>query len=120
MKLKVCERTIAANKDKIEQLKIENFKIKQAANLNIFHADNLEQYSRRENIRIYRIPESTSHNSRNDGETNLLKIATALQLILNQKIFKEFIVLEKKYSPSAKPRPIIARFISYKKRNQFL
>ena len=85
MKLKVYEKEVSANKDEIEQLKIENLKLKQAANLNIFHTDNLEQYSRRENIRIYGIPESNSHNNRDDGETSLLKIATALQIDLESK-----------------------------------
>ena len=121
MKLKVYEKEVSANKDEIEQLKIENLKLKQAANLNIFHTDNLEQYSRRENIRIYGIPESNSHNNRDDGETSLLKIATALQIDLESKDIQRVHRLGKrKYSTSAKPRPIIARFISYKKRNQFL
>ena len=80
----------------------------------------MEQYSRPENIRIYRIPESTSHNNRDDGETRLLKIATAQQIDLEPKDIQRVHRLGKrKYSPSAKPRPIIARFISYKKRNQF-
>ena len=81
----------------------------------------MEQYSRRENTQIYTIPESISRNSRDDGETSLLKIATALQIDLEPKDIQRVHHLGKrKYSPSAKPRPIIARFISYKKRNQFL
>ena len=113
MKLKVYEK-------KFQQIRT-NLKLKQAANLNIFHTDNLEQYSRRENIRIYGIPESNSHNNRVDGETSLLKIATALQIDLEPKnIQRVYRLGKRKYSTSAKPRPIIARFISYKKRNQFL
>ena len=76
--IKSLRKEVSANKDEIKRLKIENLKLKQAANLNIFHTDNLEQHSRRENIRIYGIPESNSHNNRDDGETSLLKIATAL------------------------------------------
>ena len=93
--IKSLQKEVSANKDEIEQLKIENLKLKQAAYLNIFHTDNLEQYRRRENIRIYGISESTSYNSKDDGETSLLKIATALQIDLEPKIFKGFIVLEK-------------------------
>ena len=80
----------------------------------------MEQYSRRENIRIYGIPESNSHNNRDDGETSLLKIATAVQIDLEPKDIQIHRLGKRKYSTSAKPRPIIARFISYKKRNQFL
>ena len=95
--IKSLRKEMLANKDKIEQLKIENLKLKQAANLNIFHTDNLKRYSRCENIRIYGIPESTSHNNRDDRETSLLKIGSLqlCKLILNQKIFKELIVMEK-------------------------
>ena len=83
--IKSLRKEVSANKDEIKRLKIENLKLKQAANLNIFHTDNLEQHSRRENIRIYGIPESNSHNNRDDGETSLLKIATALQIDLEPK-----------------------------------
>ena len=55
------------------------------------------------------------------GETSLLKIATAPQIDLEPKDIQRVHRLGKrKYLPTAKPRPIIARFISYKKRNQFL
>ena len=119
--IKSLRKEVSANKDEIEQLKIENLKLKQAANLNIFHTDNLEQYSRRENIRIYGIPEPNSHNNRDDGETSLLKITTALQIDLEPKdIQRVYRLGKRKYSTSTKPRPIIAHFISYKKRNQFL
>ena len=43
-KIKGLRKEVSANKDEIEQLKIGNLKLKQAANLNIFHTDNLEQY----------------------------------------------------------------------------
>ena len=115
--IKSLRKEVSANKDEIEQPKIENLKLKQAANLNVFHTDNLEQYSRRENIRIYGIPESNSHNNRDDDETSLLKIATAVQIDLEPKDIQRVHRLGKrKYSTSAKPRPIIARFVSYKKK----
>ena len=40
----------------IKQLKTENNQLKQALNLNTFETDNLQQYSRRENIRIHASP----------------------------------------------------------------
>ena len=40
--IKSLRKEVSANKDEIEPLKIENLKLKQAANLNIFHTDNLE------------------------------------------------------------------------------
>ena len=50
-----------------------------------------------------------------------MKIASALQIDLETKDIQRVHRLGKrKYSPTANPRPIIARFISYKKRNQFL
>ena len=99
--IKSLRKEMLANKDKIEQLRIENLKLKQAANLNIFHTDNLEQYSRRENIRIYGIPESTTHNNRDDRETSLLKIGTALQIDLEPKDIQRVHSHGKiKYSPS--------------------
>ena len=59
--------------------------------------------------------------NRDDGETSLLKIVTALQIDLEPKDIQRVHRLGKrKYSTSAKPRPSIAHFISYKKRNQFL
>ena len=60
------------------------------------------------------------HNNRDDGETSLLKIATALQIDLEPKDIQRVHRLGKrKYSTSAKPRPIIAQFISYKRETNF-
>ena len=40
--IKSLRKEASANKDEIEQIKIENLKLKQATNLNIFHTDTLE------------------------------------------------------------------------------
>ena len=62
-------------------VKTENAKLKQALNLTNFKLDNLEQYGRRENLRIYNIPESDSN--RDDGESQMINVAKALNVRLD-------------------------------------
>ena len=47
------QRSLRRSNKKIKELKSENEQLKQAVNMNIQEIDNLEQYSRRENIRIH-------------------------------------------------------------------
>ena len=61
-------------------VKTENAKLKQALNLTNFKLDNLEQYGRRENLRIYNIPESDSNGD--DGESQMINVAKALNVRL--------------------------------------
>ena len=63
-------------------VKTENAKLKQALNLTNFKVDNLEQYGRREILRIYNIPESDSN--RDDGESQMINVAKALNVRLDQ------------------------------------
>ena len=65
-------------KKEIAEVKAENARLKQTINLNIYNHDDLEQYNRRENIRIYGVPESSE--KKEDGEQILLKIADELSI----------------------------------------
>ena len=85
----------------------------------MFCLDELEQHGHRENIRIHGIPES--NNSADNGEKFLRTIAEDLLIELNDHDIKRVHRLgRKKKSTQAKPRTIIARFVSYRKRNQFM
>ena len=46
------------NNEEMLNLKAENIKLKQALSLNVFNVDALEQYGRRENLRIHGSSES--------------------------------------------------------------
>ena len=74
--------------------------------------DNLQQYSRRENIRVHGVPEQAG--KRDDGETVTLEIAETLGIELQECDIQRTHRLGMKKTPRAKLRPIIARFISYK------
>ena len=100
---------------KVKHLEAENEKLKKSVNLTLFKLDALEQYGRRENLRIYGLPESNSTND--DGEEAVLKIAKVLNIDLNSNDIQR---AHRMGRPSSKPRPVIARFLSYKKRNQML
>ena len=92
---------------------------KQALNLTNFKLDDLEQYGRRENIRIHNVAESTS--AKDDDEDVLFKVADALKIELAKyDIQRVHRIGVKKTSRNAKPRPVIVRFVSYQKRNAFL
>ena len=54
--------------------------VKQAINLSIYSHDELDQYNRRENLRIYGVPESSS--KKDDGEDVLHQIANELDIEL--------------------------------------
>ena len=113
-------------KKEIAEVKAENARLKQAINLNIYSHDNLEQYNRRENIRIYGVPESSG--KKDDGEQILFEIADELGIELDNWDIQRCHRLGKKlkngsYANSnngkTKSRPIIVRFVSYKKRTEF-
>ena len=105
------------SKEEIKLLKLENGDLKQALNFNTAQIDDMQQYSRRENLRIYGIEKSNSN--KDDGETVILNVAKTLGIQLEAKDVQRAHRLGKK-KRSGKPRPIIARFVSYKKRTQFL
>ena len=66
----------------VAQVKSENAQLKKAINLNIYSHDELVQYSRRENIRIYGVPETFIKHD--DGENILFQIADELEIELDE------------------------------------
>ena len=107
------------SKKDLKMTQSENQRLKQALNLTNFKLDELEQYGRRENIRIHNISESENEND--DGADVLFKVADALKIELDERdIQRVHRIGAKKTSKNAKPRPVIARFVSFQKRNQFL
>ena len=75
-----------------------------------------EQYIR-ENILIDGVEENKEDND--DGEKVLFKIADELQVDLEDNELQRVHRLGQKRRNSENPRPIIARFVSYKKRNEY-
>ena len=121
MKNKMLALKLELNETKLElsHVKCENEKLKQAINLNIFKIDELEQYGRRKNLRIYGVPESNY--KADDGEQALFKIAE-LGIDLNKRDIQRAHCLERKpkltsnvnSQQKVKSRTIVARFVSYK------
>ena len=105
-------------KTEVANLRSKNARLKQAIYLSIYSHDDLDQYNRRENVRIYGVPESSS--KKDDGEDVLHQIANELDIELEDWDIQRCHRLGKKPNPRAKPRPITARFVSFKKRNEFL
>ena len=79
-------RSLKRSNQKIKELKSENEKLKQAVNMNILEIDNLEQYSRRENIRIHRVPEPQSKND--DGEEVVVELAEKLGINIESYVIQ--------------------------------
>ena len=126
--MKILKFELSQAKKEIVQVKKENERLKQAINLNIFANDDLDQYNRRENIRIYGVPEISG--KKDDGEDVLFQIAEELNIELDEwdiqrchrlgkKLFSNDKTNVGSYSKK-KPRPIIERLLSFKKRNEFL
>jgi len=93
--------------------------MQQASNINAYASDDLEMYGRRENLRVIGVAEDSNFND--DGEAALLQIADELVIELRSSDLQRAHWLGKKKTGSAsKPRPIIACFVSYKKRQQFM
>ena len=101
--------------EKKEQLRDE---MVQKTNLLAFQLDRQEQYIRRENILIYGVEEDKEDN--NDREKVVFKIADELEIDLEDNEIRRVHRLGQKRRNNENPRPIIARFVSYKKRNEFL
>jgi len=84
-----------------------------------FRTDELDQYRRRENVRIFGIPED--YTVEDDGKNQVLKLAGELNISLQEKYIQRVHRLgKKKRSKAAKPRGIIARFVSYAKKQEFI
>ena len=85
----------------------------------MFNVDALEQYGRRENLRIY--GSSESKEKQDDGENIVFELAKELNINLKScDIQRAHRLGKKKKTADAKPRQVIVRFLSYKKRNEFL
>ena len=119
--------SLVKTKKEIAEVKAENARLKQAINLNIYSHVDIEQYNRRENIRIYGVPESSG--KEDDGEQILFEIADELGIELDNWDIQRCHCLGKQprndsYANSnygkTKSRPVIVRFVSCKKRTEFL
>ena len=78
----------------------------------------MQQYSTRENIRIHGKPEPKD--KKDDGEKVIVELAEKLGVTLESYDIQRSHRLGRMRSPRAKPRPIIARFVKYKHRNDIL
>ena len=75
---------VEESKLKYEEIKTENEKLKQIVNTTFFKVDELEQYCRRENIRILGVAER--NDERDDGEEVVTNVAKALNVELNPEL----------------------------------
>ena len=105
-------------KTEVANVRSKNVRLNQALNLSMYSHDDFDQYNRRENICICVVPEYSS--KKDDGEDALHQIANELDIEPEDWDIHRCHRLGKKPNPRAKPRPIIARFVSFKKRNEFL
>ena len=113
-------KKLETNTKEIGKSKDENYKLKQALSLAVYNVDALEQYGRRENIRIHGVAEKIN-SSKDDGEEVVANIAAELGIAVNEcDIQRGHRLVKKKKSPGSKQRQIIVRFISYQKRNELL
>jgi len=108
--------------NKLNQLEKEKEQLRekmvQKTNLLVFQLDRQEQYIRRENILNYGVEENKEDND--DGKKILFKIADDLEIDLEDDEIQRVHRLGQKRRNNENPRPIIARFLSYTKRNEFL
>ena len=116
LEIQVLKDELAKSKAEVKKVKNENSLLKQAVNICVSKLDGMEQYGRRENIRIHGVPESTGN--RDDGEMVVLEIAKKLNVNLESGDIQRAHRLGWHKKTMRKPRPIIAKFISYKKRNE--
>ena len=87
----------------------------QKTNLVVFQLE--RQQPIRENILIHGVEENKDND---DGEKVLFKIADELEFDLEDNEIQRVHRLGQKRRNNENPRPIFARFVSYKKRNKFL
>jgi len=120
-KLNGIQKKMVEYENKLNQLEEKKEQLRdemvQKTNLLVFQLDRQEQYIRRENILIYGVEENKEDND--DGEKVLFKIADELEIDLKDNEIQRVHRLGQKRRNNENPRPIIARFVSYKKRNEF-
>ena len=78
--IKMLKSELEKSNRKVSCLEIENARLKQAANLTLYKLDALEQYGRRENLKIHGFRESNDNSD--DGEKVVLKVAEYLEIQL--------------------------------------
>ena len=74
---------LEGTRKEVRQLKVKNELVKQAVNSSTFEVDSLQQYSRRENIRIHGVPLqliSKLNGTKDGGETVIRKVAEELKV----------------------------------------
>ena len=81
------QMSLKKSDQKVEELKTENEKFKQALNINTSEIDQLQQYFRIENLQIYEILEPKSR--KDDGEKAVIKLAEKLDIKWKVMIFNE-------------------------------
>ena len=120
-KLNGIQQKMVEDENKLNQLEEEKKQLRdemvQKTNMLVFQLDRQEQYIR-ENILTYGIEENKEDND--DGEKVLFRLADELQIDLEDNEIQRVHRLGQKRRNNENPRPIIARFVSYKKRNEFL
>ena len=97
------------------KVKNENFQLKQII-IGIYKSNASEQYGRRKNLQMHGIPQSAEGND--DGENILFQIATILKIKLD--IYDVQMACRVGKERRNKPRPVIVRFVNYKRRNEFI
>jgi len=116
------KKKMVEHDNKLNQLEEEKEQLRNEmvhkTNLMVFQLDRQEQYIRRENILIYRVEEDKEDND--DGAKILFKIADEPEIDLQVSDIQRVHRLGQKRRNKENPRPIIARFVPYKKRNEFL
>ena len=121
-KLNGIQQKTVEYENQLNQLEEEKEQLRdemvQKTNLLVFQRDRQEQYIRRENILIYGVEENIEDND--DGEKVLFKIADKLEIDLEDNEIQRVHRLGQKRRNNENPRPIIARFVSYKKETSFL
>ena len=121
-KLNGIQQKMVEYENKLNQLEEEKEQLRdkmvQKTNLLVFQLDRQEQYIRRENILIYGVEENKEDND--DGKKVLFKIADEPEVDLEDDEKQRVHRLGHKRRKNENPRPIIARFVTYKKRNEFL
>ena len=115
--IKMLKTQLERSNSKVKHLEIKNAQLMQTANLILYKLVSLEQYGRRENLRIHNVPENKETI---DDREKILKVAKCLNVNLQSSDIQRAHRLGKKRLNSEKPRFIIVRFVSYKKRNEIL
>ena len=119
-KLNGIQQKMVEYENKLNQLEKENEQLRdkmvRKTNLLVFQLDRQDQYIRRENILIYGVKENKEDSD--DGEKVLFKIADELEIDLEDNEIQSVHRLGQKRRNNENPRPIIARFVSYKKKKR--